>query len=178
MKACSKCKEVQSTSEFRKDSKTKDGLKSQCKSCMKRNDARWCEENKQHRLDYVTAWNAANNDKTKMYKQNNRQKRRAISLESKRGYVPTNIKQLLRNFYGDKCMVPNCKEMTLHLDHVVPLTKEGSHTVYNFQLLCDHHNASKGNRSSADYRPSRRMLGVVPKRRRPVEDWIGKRIAV
>jgi len=70
------------------------------------------------------------------------------------GPIPKDIKAQLIELYGPTCMVPDCENIgDLELDHIVPLSKGGAHAVDNFQLLCSWCNKSKGNRSSADYRP-------------------------
>lgn len=56
-------------------------------------------------------------------------------------------------WYGNKCLYPDCKTVTaLELDHVIPVSKGGKHSVENIQILCKYHNVQKGNRSDTDYR--------------------------
>lgn len=45
---------------------------------------------------------------------------------------------------GNRCARPGCDDTDLQVDHVVPWSKGGATTLENGQLLCVHHNASKG----------------------------------
>ena len=61
--------------------------------------------------------------------------------------------EVLTLFYGEMCMYPECyKTDKLHLDHIVPLSRGGSHEYNNWQILCQFHNIQKGARNSNDYR--------------------------
>jgi len=62
MKKCSKCKEEQPASEFRKDKYRPDGLTVQCKSCHREYEARTRTE----RLKRGKKWRDANKDKIKV----------------------------------------------------------------------------------------------------------------
>lgn len=56
--------------------------------------------------------------------------------------------------YGERCMISGCQTgEVLHLDHIVPLVKQGSHSFDNLQLLCRFHNLSKRDRNAVDHRP-------------------------
>lgn len=37
-------------------------------------------------------------------------------------------------------------EVTLEIDHIVPVSKGGSESAFNLRFLCQHHNRSRGNR--------------------------------
>jgi 5-methylcytosine-specific restriction endonuclease McrA len=54
--------------------------------------------------------------------------------------------------HGMTCLFPGCESLEVEMDHVVPLSLGGTHTLDNLQPLCRKHNASKSNRSCADYR--------------------------
>ena len=86
-------------------------------------------------------------------------KRRALLANALMEDLPVDYRDMVVNFYGRTCMYPECTEITkLEIDHIVPITKGGSHTLDNFQVLCKYHNGSKGNRNSIDYRPVGRRL--------------------
>lgn len=84
-------------------------------------------------------------------------KRRALKNGATLVPLDDNYWNMLIEFYGSVCMFPNCTSTLVTLDHIVPLTKHGEHSIDNFQLLCSFHNTSKGNRNSIDYRPYPRM---------------------
>lgn len=57
-KTCTKCKEVKETSEFYKNRRMKDGLASQCKSCMKQ----YQSENRDKIAEYRRKWREDNKE--------------------------------------------------------------------------------------------------------------------
>ena len=67
--------------------------------------------------------------------------------------------QEILDFYGNKCL--RCEKLaadcTLTQDHVIPVSKGGSHWPENLQPLCRPCNSAKGARNSTDYRPDRGM---------------------
>ena len=46
--------------------------------------------------------------------------------------------------YGNVCCHPGCEETNLTVDHIVPLSKDGTNDISNLQPLCRSHNSSKG----------------------------------
>lgn len=180
-KTCTKCDKEKPLSDFSKKKSRKDGLNTWCKSCMNESSARWRQRNQ----NYSNEWAAANREKRRTYgrkwRENNRdrasaasaawikanpeknrayvQSRRARKLNAPQAYFPT-LSELI-GLYGDSCMVDGCSSVDLEIDHVVPLSKGGSHSGCNAQLLCKSHNSAKGNRNSADYRP-KEVLDLLP----------------
>ena len=86
--------------------------------------------------------------------------RRALKNGATTEPLPDNLWERLIDFYGDKCMVVGCTNVDLTLDHIIPLSKGGQHSVSNFQILCGSHNSGKGNHHSTDYRPEIRMESI------------------
>lgn len=124
-----------------------------------KNAGRLSETNKAYRDEHRTEISQAQKHWRAIHPENDFlhfQKRKALKLSAQVGEIPSNIKQLLVDFYGPQCMYPNCTkdlaEFPLQIDHIIPLSKKGPHSVDNFQLLCKSHNSSKGNRNSIDYR--------------------------
>ncbi|WP_369292664.1 HNH endonuclease [Nocardioides abyssi] len=68
------------------------------------------------------------------------------------GDFPSNGMQMLLAEYGAACMKCGRTE-SIELDHIVPISLGGPHSLSNAQLLCQPCNGSKGNRNSTDYRP-------------------------
>jgi hypothetical protein len=66
-KKCSKCGEVKSVKEFDKGKRSKDGLRSQCKSCRKQYHAQHKEEKKQYRKQYYEQHKEEVKQKNKQY---------------------------------------------------------------------------------------------------------------
>jgi len=64
------------------------------------------------------------------------------------------VARLLR----DPCAVTDCSNVDIHIDHVIPISRGGSHGIGNFQSLCRYHNMSKGAKTWMEYRV---YLGLV-----------------
>lgn len=81
MKTCHKCGEIKSTTEFNKNTTTRDGLQTACKVCKSTMNAKWRKANPQKTKAHVTKWRAANRDKVKAtmaaYRAANSDKRKA-----------------------------------------------------------------------------------------------------
>jgi 5-methylcytosine-specific restriction endonuclease McrA len=57
--------------------------------------------------------------------------------------IPNKVKRYVWQRDGGRCVECGSKER-LEYDHIIPLSKGGSNTERNIQLLCEHHNRSKG----------------------------------
>lgn len=88
LKQCTKCKEIKLITEFNKKSASKDGFRSQCRSCDKQDKKRWDDENKQYTLDYARNYRDKHKQEIKAYGKayyaKNSDKIKAYSLEYKR----------------------------------------------------------------------------------------------
>jgi 5-methylcytosine-specific restriction endonuclease McrA len=175
MKVCTGCKENKSLGLFGFDKRTFDGLRQRCRDC---NNAASNEYKRKHHEEvrmnrktynkgHAAEKNARQNAIRRAYRKVHPLQKRVYPMSLLK--VPARIRgrmglpkrywDALISFYGEVCMYPKCPEVTkLQLDHIVLTTKGGSHTLDNFQILCKHHNASKGNRNSIDYRPEGRRL--------------------
>lgn len=56
LKFCSTCQTDKSSLEFRKHSKSKDGLQYECKECVRKYQKIWYQEHKQIRLQQIAKW--------------------------------------------------------------------------------------------------------------------------
>ena len=95
MKICSKCKVNKPLSEFRKNSRSKDGLGTKCKECLKEEDKKYNIENKYKRQ----AWREENKDYLKewkkKYRENNKDAIKKYSKEyHEKAYIPK-VRKLL-----------------------------------------------------------------------------------
>lgn len=183
-KPCTKCERTLPLDSFSIDNRAKSGRASACKECqlahrkktagqINEYQRKWREKNAEklrahqkkyyetHKEDYLRRdreWRKNNPDKFRVLDANKKARRRG-NLTT--GYVPDGALEALMGAYGAVCMAPGCLSTgPLELDHVVPLTKGGSHDLRNLQLLCRTCNASKGNRSTADYRAGRIVVDL------------------
>lgn len=179
MKECTRCKETKPLEDFNRKAERKDGRRSRCRDCEKELDAlrRATPEHKAALRRYwdtdeYKALRAAeyqrNREKIRASQKEYRKKyrKRPEVVESRRienhnrrnsltGTLPADCMEQLIAKYGDKCMNPECKtpESKLTIDHVKPVSKGGTNTMDNVQILCARCNEAKGNRNSNDYRP-------------------------
>lgn len=164
MKLCRTCGETQPVEAFSKCSRNSDGLQTKCKSCFsvyykttadvqKSRSANWRTnpDNAQRAKETRHAYKASEHGrmKIKSLKSARRAKERGAHLVDP---DISNAFKIITDMYGDTCMHPECDRRDIELDHIVPLSLGGTHTISNLQVLCEHHNRSKGNRSCADYR--------------------------
>lgn len=102
-KTCSRCKIEKSVTEFGKYKSSSDGLFSQCKACVKENNKRYYDKNKQKVKKAVNEW-----------KSKNRPRVRELLRESR-----WKLKLQLIEGYGGKCSCCGEKRPEfLSLDHV------------------------------------------------------------
>jgi 5-methylcytosine-specific restriction endonuclease McrA len=71
------------------------------------------------------------------------QEQEAQISKRRREPIPKNVKMHVWQRDGGRCVECRSKER-LEYDHIIPLSKGGSNTERNIQLLCERHNRSKG----------------------------------
>lgn len=111
--------------------------------------SKWQAENKDKVNEINQEWRKANPDKTKQYRHNRR-----ASVMGNGGIIKAQEWKDLCNFYGNKCLCCGRSDVSLTLDHVIPLIKGGSNLIDNAQPLCQSCNSRKGVKST-DYRKSK-----------------------
>jgi hypothetical protein len=67
LRSCGKCTEEKPASEFNKDSRAKDGLRTYCRSCHRESSRLWREANKDKAKAARRRWNSANKDRKAEY---------------------------------------------------------------------------------------------------------------
>lgn len=92
-------------------------------------------KNREHYLEKTTVWQKANRDRTASYQRN----RYAVL---RKGNVTKDQWLKLVALYRGIC--PGChKPKTLEQDHIIPLSRGGSHLIENLQPLCRSCNSKK-----------------------------------
>lgn len=121
----------------------------------KRQNARRRAENPDLARQQSREWFAKNPEKRAIYEQNRRAKKRASG-----GKLSPDLKHRL--FSAQKGFCACCRVSfaieDLHLDHVMPLAKGGSHADENMQLLCQPCNQSKHAKHPVDFMQERGYL--------------------
>lgn len=176
-KTCKKCLQSKPVNEFGKSSKSKDGLRSQCKSCNNQYANNWYLNNRDKHAINGANWVAKNPEKSRLlaaarqrkFRKQNPQKAFeatknwvAKNPDKKRAY---NLKRLalrkgasaflVTNKDIEKIMAKNCiycGSKSEHLDHVIPLSRGGNHSVGNLVAACKKCNLQKNNKFITEWK--------------------------
>lgn len=170
MKVCTLCKKEKPYKLFALSNKTKSGFGSRCKSCesergkiryqeikdqAKQNARLYRNVNHSKRLDIERKSRLKNKEKNRPSK-NARQSIRNKTL-SKTPFLI--LEKELQKIYSSPCFMCGCKE-NQSLDHIIPISRGGTHSVGNIMTLCKNCNASKHSRTITEWKHSKDMLGV------------------
>lgn len=174
MKTCSKCLQELSLQAFGAKSKSKDGLQSKCRDCHNAYHRQFYkrdpEKVKKRAAKYFAANRAELNQKRKIYRQNhieqelatskrwaqnNRDKSRAYraknSAKRKKAKAFHVTNKDITKILNLKCFY--CQEApSEHVDHIIPLTRGGNHSVGNLIGSCARCNIRKSNKTIMEYR--------------------------
>ena len=134
MKNCNTCGETKPLDEYDKSKGSRDGYRNKCKAC---------------RATYYRDRYQSDHERSKVVAKVKAHKRRKHYTYG--DFTAADWDRLVEA-YGPVCMKCGSKD-NLSLDHVVPLSLYGEHSIKNAQILCLDCNKQKGNRSCADYRP-------------------------
>lgn len=133
-KTCSKCgiEYLATNGFFNVDSRSKDGLHSQCKTCRK--------------------YTAMYYRQTEKYKLDNRQKHyKKRNPKLKADYTIADIQLLLATLSGRCAYCDNSIIGQYTIDHIIPLSLGGQDKLKNITLCCHSCNSSKGDRLPFEY---------------------------
>ena len=119
--------------------------------------------NKQKVREHGIAWRKIPANKLKQVNYSN--KRRYLKKSTSDGTIPINLAfplseelEKLLNHQNNKCAICDCEisreNNNIHLDHIFPLSKGGTHTLKNVQWLCADCNRQKG--AKIDFKSKRK----------------------
>jgi len=112
----------------------------------KKINKKYNESHKKERLELQRKWQNNNREKIRGYCRDRRARR-----QFKMGHISKDEWIKLLRFYENKCLCCKRDDVKLTLDHVIPLSKGGEHSIKNVQPLCQKCNSSKGTKI-IDYR--------------------------
>jgi 5-methylcytosine-specific restriction endonuclease McrA len=174
-KTCTKCKANKSFTDYAKNPQNKTtGLQSQCKQC--RNDlykiyasknvdkliARRAAYNSKNRLEILAKRKAKYQENKSVFRQHNsdwekqnriitreRTRRRRFRLKEIVSYQIT-IKEF-EKLYSNPCFYCGSEEQT-SIDHVIPISRGGTHGIGNLVSCCKSCNSSKCNKTIMEWK--------------------------
>ena len=169
-KTCRKCNEVKSVDSFSKRSQMKDGLEHVCKSCIasknqdnKEKNAirhkKYRESNKAKVKQATLNWQLNNPEAYKKSKNKWRlenpekfrslkQKRRAKIRDNGTFFISG---KEIKKLYESNCFYCGSSDQ-IEIDHIIPISKGGRHSIGNLVSACRKCNRSKTNKYLAQWR--------------------------
>lgn len=136
-----------------------------CKRCTIIKNAQWkkanpekvhLSQNKYYRknttkcLAAIRVWTKNHREQAVLRCHSYRAKKKSNTI----GKVTPEAWSFMVNAYGNKCLCCGCVDKKLTIDHVIPISQGGAHSLSNLQPLCKSCNCSK-NKRAFDYRPWR-----------------------
>ena len=178
MKPCAKCEVIKSLSDYHKNKNRKDGVTTICKPCAIIKSSEWQKANKD-RVNAVCRKNYAKNldksradrrERVKRWYNNNPEKGRAATRawsvahpEAKR--LSENKRRAIKLGNGiyvilpkeiNKLLSSNCVNCgaseSITLDHIIPISRGGRHSIGNLQSLCQSCNSSKNSKLITEWK--------------------------
>ena len=162
MKPCNRCKLTKQLKDFSKNKRQLDGLCRECKDCAKlrakarykkvgdklrRQMAQQRRNAYEYRLEIERASRARRKEAQRPLK-NARQSIRNRVVQGKKFLL--DAKQIAR-IYSKPCYRCGTKE-NISLDHVIPISRGGNHSIGNLMPLCRPCNSSKGKKLLVEWR--------------------------
>ena len=109
------------------------------------------EENKEKIYETQKLWREENIDRVRFNERINSAKRRALKLSVDDGTI---TRDSLKDIWNGKCSICDrkieYKNKLTHLDHIIPLSKGGKHSIHNVQWTCASCNQHKSDKIIID----------------------------
>ena len=103
----------------------------------------WSHSHQEHLKDYNRQYRENNRESIRVVQQRYVLKKRGVTI----GYVPNNVKEILRELQEDSCGICNTLVYELdvvNLDHIIPISRNGVHSMDNLQYTHESCNKQKG----------------------------------
>ena len=149
-KVCRKCGEWYPLEQLTKHKKCKYGRDAFCKPCASKKSNRYNKANRESRTEYMRKWVQNNKDKVKVTdsrrytkhrtERNERSSRRRAKTSTEVDYVAIKLRDTTCYICGQRI------GDDYHFDHVVPLSKGGTHSADNVRLTHSVCNLRKRNK--------------------------------
>lgn len=186
LRICKGCEAPKPFSDFHKDARSPDGYRAQCKPCRKSFMAAYYEANRESRQAYEQnrRTNRAEHMRALDMARYQRHKEKRVALASEHVKIrrarlagamtdPNVTVPALRKIHGDQCRYCGVEMSFIRrkrgdgiarnratLEHILPLSRGGSHTFDNTVLACHHCNVSKNKKTTEEWAEARGLLWV------------------
>ena len=183
-KACTQCKQIKTFNEFPKNKQNKtNGLHSQCKNCRNSNYKKYASNNLEkiknkrkkyrqdnrllilakHKKDYLinkevyrkknSEWGKNNRLKTR-----ERTRRRRFRLQEVPVFFISNKE--FKKLYTSNCFY--CKSQNeITIDHIIPISRGGTHGIGNLVSCCKSCNSSKNNKTIMEWKMVNKKIAEI-----------------
>lgn len=144
-KLCSQCGLNLPVSSFHKNSSSKDGLRSNCKSCKNTKDKSYRENNAERVRSSQSLY--YNNNRELFFYHN--AKRRARSREATPSWLSCEQKAQMQRTYKLSALMKEITGLDYHVDHIIPLKGKdvcGLNVPWNLRVIQAKDNLSKSNK--------------------------------
>lgn len=170
-KTCAKCDATLEIFQFYKQASRKDGLSYACKECLKKKSKLWRAENKERHRAYSAQWLKLNPEKARQTSKNWNEKNLEKVRASKEKWAKNNPEASRLKTLRRRAALRDAKQVTQkdiakmmqkgciycqaraeHIDHVIPISKGGIHSLGNLAPSCAKCNLSKGGKLVSEWR--------------------------
>jgi 5-methylcytosine-specific restriction endonuclease McrA len=164
VKQCSKCGETKPITDFNNHAKTKDGKRGQCRLCEKIARDKYYETHKRKQKkysEYTPEEKLRKLESTKRWNKNHKTER-TLAMSKRRALKKNNgvfsvSKKEIQKIQSQNCFY--CGSKGGEVDHVIPLSKGGTHSIGNLVSACRSCNASKNNHTITEWKKAKENPG-------------------
>ncbi len=149
MKTCTKCGETKALTEFHKKKASRDGLRTQCKSCRNVIQKAYCKANPEKVKAGQKAWRETNKEKIKVYRNSPRRKFSSYKGDAKQRNIPFLIEyKQFEGFWQAPCAYCGAEIETIGLDRI---DSDGPYHIDNVVPCCWPCNHNKGTQTLEEW---------------------------
>ena len=157
-KPCSKCKNLLPFDSFNKKASTKTGLRYECRACQAVARKKYSAHKKPPYSQWTESMKIKNRKNASSWNRNNKAKR-TLAMAKRRALQKNNgvylvTEKEIKKMQAQKCFY--CGAIGGEIDHVIPLTRGGSHSIGNLVGCCRSCNSSKNNRFLTEWLKKKR----------------------